>query len=516
MEDSSVKGLALGNLVLSSGLLHNSWSKISELHESRPNQDSSSLGIKTYQEAKYTLVVFDAKSIYSNSSASTLLKSETMNPFPLLFSEKIPSFSVHASAFSLFTSAYESLTELKSKLLELLRSRKPVIITGAALGGSVASLFTLWLLETIDPRLKRPLCITFGSPLIGDASLQQILENSVRNSCFLHVADAAKTCIKSDFFKPFGTYLICFGSECICIQDPEVVTELLLNGVDFYQVDYGKVIRRLDQSVLSMTDSKLIPHEVIKRMIERPEKPKVDLHKKLIDMKISMMYIEWYKKMCKKDKIGYYDGFKTETFFSEFQNVCFINIKNHKINLNDFWKSVVEEVEKKPPSDTSIRKRYILSGNSYRKMMEPLDIAEYYLDGRKEYRNLGRSHHYVMLEKWFIEENRDLSDLLTFDSCFWAEVEESLIVINLLKTTVGMRDRELLTVHLVRFEEYVWGMIIRREVSPEIFWEKSCFMGWWKEYKAIKGSNSPPSDFMEYMNTEMYESYGQPMKERIY
>lgn len=405
------------------------------------------------------------------------------------------------------------------QLLQTLEYEKPVIITGAALGGSVASLFTLWLLETIDPKLKRPLCITFGSPLIGDVSLQQILDNSVRNSCFLHVVDATQTRIKTDFFKPFGTFLICFDSECICIEDPEAVYELL-NGVDSDLVDYGEVLHRLDQSMLSLADSRLIPDDVIERMEERAEAKKLrfDPFKKLNDMKIAMAYLEWYKKECKKVKIGYYDRFKTQHAFpsSEFD----IKIKNHKMELNRYWKSVVEEVEKKPQSDISIlKRRFLFSGNNYRRMIEPLDIAEYYLEGGREYRTEGRSRHYIMLEKWFgmeqIEKerckHRDISDLLTFDSCFWSEVEESLIVINLLNTTVEMRGdaRDVLTRKLARFAEYVWEMIKEREVSPEIFLEKSSFMRWWKEYKKIKGFNSPPSHFTEFMNTGKYKSYGQ-------
>ncbi|CAL9230326.1 unnamed protein product [Arabidopsis halleri] len=271
--------------------------------------------------------------------------------------------------------------------------------------------------------------------------------------------------------------------------------------------------------MLSIADSTFIPEAVIKGMEERAEMKdlRFDMFKKLNDMKISMAYIEWYKKECRKVKIGYYDRFKTQHAFpsSEFD----IKIKNHKLELNRYWKSVVEEVEKKPQSDISIlKRRFIFSGNNYRRMIEPLDIAEYYLEGGKEYRTSGRSRQYVMLEKWFgmelIEKerckNRDLSDLLTFDSCFWAEVEDSLIVINQLNTTVGMSDdaREALTRKLVKFKEYVWEMIRKREVSPEIFLEKSSFMKWWKEYKKIKGYNSTPSYFTEYMNTGNYESYG--------
>ncbi|XP_010492312.1 PREDICTED: senescence-associated carboxylesterase 101-like isoform X1 [Camelina sativa] len=523
MDSSSLKGFELGKLVLRSGLLQSSWSKISHIHESPNSNQDSGLGVKFYKEGKSTFVVFGAPPIRRNRYGLTRLSGSEYenNPFHFLCSEKISSFSVHTPSFELFASAFHrNLRELKSKLLELLKLEKPVIITGAALGGSVASLFTLWLLETIDPKLKRPLCITFGSPLTGDASLQQILENSLRNACFLHVAEAAQTqAIQADLFKPFGTFLICFDSECICFEDPEAVLELLVGDTTDGLVDwrdYGEILDRLDQSL--MTDSSLMIDDVIDRMEERGIRKKLrfDQLKKLNDMKISLMHIEWYKKMSKMNKIGYYDRYKARVVSS-----VDIDLEKRKKELNEFWISMVEEVEKKPQSEKSIlKKRCLFGGNNYRRMIEPLDIAEYYLDGRKDYRTLGRSRHYVMLEKWFEAENietvrckkRDLSDLLTFDSCFWAEVEESLIVTNQLETQVGItsEERAVLTGKLERFEAYVWGMIEKREVSPEIFLEDSSFMKWWTEYKVIKGFNSPPSLFTEFMNTWKYESYGQP------
>lgn len=58
----------------------------------------------------------------------------------------------------------------------------------------------------------------------------------------------------------------------------------------------------------------------------------------------------------------------------------------------------------------------------------------------------------------------------------------------------------------------MWEIIRNREVSPEIFLDKSSFMTWWKLYKAIKGirdgfSSSP--EFTEFMNTGKYKTYGQ-------
>lgn len=105
--------------MVSSGLLHSSWSKISEIHKSPYSNQDSGLGIKIYREAKYTLVVFGAPPICRNTLVdSTILPgTEYENPFPFLCSEKNPSFSVHTPAFKLFTSAYKSLTILKSQVI---------------------------------------------------------------------------------------------------------------------------------------------------------------------------------------------------------------------------------------------------------------------------------------------------------------------------------------------------------------------------------------------------------------
>ncbi|CAN6811154.1 unnamed protein product [Brassica oleracea] len=260
----------------------------------------------------------------------------------------------------------------------------------------------------------------------------------------------------------------------------------------------------------------MIDEDVISRMAERAEKTnqRFDQLKKLNDIKISMIFLEWYKKKSKMEKTGYYDRFKTHVAcpVSPFD----MDIEKRKRELNDYWISLVEEVEKKPQSRKALLKtRSLYSGNNYKRMVEPLDIAEYYLSGRTGYRASGRPRHYDVLEKWFKAEGleparcekRDLSDLLTFDSCFWSEVEEAMLVINTMKTKVVGRD--VLMEKLVRFEEYVWDMIRKREVSPEIFLEGSSFMKWWREYKEIRGFSSSRSDFTEFMNNRMYESYGQ-------
>lgn len=109
-----------------------------------------------------------------------------------------------------------------------------LIITGDALGGSVASLFTLFLLDFLDlTKAKRPLCITFGSPLLGDEDLQNAISQfSTWSSCFLHVVSnhdpLPRMFLNHTAYCPFGTFLFCSESDgCACSGDLATVSKLL-------------------------------------------------------------------------------------------------------------------------------------------------------------------------------------------------------------------------------------------------------------------------------------------------
>ena len=124
-----------------------------------------------------------------------------------------------------------------------------LIITGHSLGGSIASLFTLWMLDSIDlSKTKPPLCITFGSPLIGDIGLHNAINQyPTWNSCFLHVVsnqDPTPRIFIPHNYNPFGTFLICSASGCACFEDPESILQLLnvtashdaqIQGPDLYK-----------------------------------------------------------------------------------------------------------------------------------------------------------------------------------------------------------------------------------------------------------------------------------------
>ncbi|KAF3674152.1 putative vesicle transport protein USE1-like isoform 1 [Capsicum annuum] len=164
-------------------------------------------------------------------------------------------------------------------------SNQPLIVTGHSLGGSVASLFTLWLLDSL-PRygVQQLLCITFGSPLLGNSGFQKsISEHPTWSSCFLHVVsdkDPVPGFLISDHnasaanvttptcYVPFGTYLFCSESGFSCFEEPQSILELLMimrsrcaesENLDNCSqvVDYGHILERLKNKAICMGISQL-------------------------------------------------------------------------------------------------------------------------------------------------------------------------------------------------------------------------------------------------------------------
>lgn len=74
-------------------------------------------------------------------------------------------------------------------MLEILKERKSLVLTGHSLGGAIASLTALWLLSylhSISASLS-VLCITFGSPMLGNKSLSRAILQERWAGNFIHV-----------------------------------------------------------------------------------------------------------------------------------------------------------------------------------------------------------------------------------------------------------------------------------------------------------------------------------------
>ncbi|PKI11129.1 hypothetical protein CRG98_049569, partial [Punica granatum] len=111
----------------------------------------------------------------------------------------------------------------------------------------------------------------------------------------------------------------------------------------------------------------------------------------------------------------------------------------NRIKLGSFWDDVIHMLERNElPHDFHRRAKWINAFLSYRLLVEPLDIAEYYrlgLHHRKgHYLMHGRERRFEISDRWWREREgankqethkRSKFASLTQDSCFWARVEEA-------------------------------------------------------------------------------------------
>ncbi|XP_056176846.1 senescence-associated carboxylesterase 101-like [Syzygium oleosum] len=585
-------GLHLANLAVSSNLLQDSWNDISEL-ERRINQHFllrcvkrvfpqfepatfRSYGnipviIDEFHHLKYNIIAFVTAPVTTGQlqEERDLVSSLDIPEFHFLCSENNSTFHINKAAISLFNSLQNKLSILKEKVVASANSEDsvPYIITGHCLGGSIASLFTLWILNKLDATKRTlPLCITFGSPLLGDSAFQQaISQYSTWNSCFLHVVHK-DDCFPRLFlhppttnpsqYKPFCTFLLCSESGAACFEAPESVMELLTSEIvvgnrESQSVDYKNVIGCLEQRLIHYDCSRLngqeadsykagvlvglksiqqqnevsdaLIEDIVKheRGVIRRQREAFDPAKKLDEMKVYLAFLEWYMKVCKANGQGpgYYDSFKNARERRD------NGVDKYKTILTDYWERVVTEADKKPQVwGTPLRNRWLFGGTNYRRIVEPLDIAEYYKRGRKDYLNRGRSEHYKLLQKWLEDHPKEKSkeqagpsnsklknieSSVTEDSCFWAHVEEAIRSCRLLESGGSSNSSE--RAKLIEFEKYVMGLIKECKVSPDIFLEKSSYMQWWREYVEILKrpmmGDSQNSPLVAFMGDEPYKNY---------
>jgi len=96
--------------------------------------------------------------------------------------------SVHQGALTQFLHIWNSSRVQEEARLEYERG-KTVVFTGHSMGGAIASLATLWMLDKqLQPgKPKSVFCITFGFPLIGDEILSRAVRRKGWADQFCHV-----------------------------------------------------------------------------------------------------------------------------------------------------------------------------------------------------------------------------------------------------------------------------------------------------------------------------------------
>ena len=260
--------------------------------------------------------------------------------------------------------------------------------------------------------------------------------------------------------------------------------------------------------LITNTEKQEMKLVILKRLVYDPSK-------ELNDMKVRMAFLEWYKKVSKDNKTGYYDNYKNPSRTSDF------DITMHMKALTCYWEKVVDEAKKRPQTvSATLCTRWLFAGSNYQRMIEPLFIAKYYKEpSRRDYINLERPKHFKSLEQRLKEtakpasvpndmKKKNVASILTEDPLFWAYVEEALISCQILRRRESsVEEKESAKHNLIKFENYVYSLMKNYSVSPEIFLPQSSFIKWWREYKEIMGTSysSLLTDLMK--NDKNYKAY---------
>lgn len=177
--------------------------------------------------------------------------------------------------------------------------------------------------------------------------------------------------------------------------------------------------------------------------------------------------IQEYKMSCEIRKIGYYDAFKIQKDITDF------NADIKRLELAGMWDEIVEMIKRyELPDGFEGRKEWIELGTLFRRLVEPLDIANYYRRLLNEdtgpYMVKARPKRYRFTQKWREHVER-MPTGWSSETTFWAEVEE-----------LTFKPYDLVKGKVLKLEEQVFTWVQKGWMGKDVFLSESTFTKWWK------------------------------------
>ncbi|KAJ0615125.1 putative carboxylesterase [Helianthus annuus] len=344
------------------------------------------------------------------------------------------------------------LQTLQAEVEKAIKKAKPIIFTGHSSGGPVAILAAVWYLEKYTRSSGDPfLQILFYCCQPGDES---------------EVKDATSRSLYMDYNKELEDSLLGMQDVVYLDDDDDDDTEIPLSANTNASGDTASINAALKDLGLS-TRARLCL-----RAAQAFEKKKLE-YQKTIDSKIPMIIkmhdvIADYQKACNDRKIGYYDAFKIQKGTPDFN----ANVK--RLELAGIWDEIVEMLKRyELPDGFESRPEWVELGTKFRKLVEPLDIANYYRHSKDEdtgtyLRDGGRPKRYKYTQRWHEHAHR-LNEGSSSETIFWAKVEELRR-----KPFAEVKDQ------IVGLEKQVREWVQTEELNNDVFLEKSTFVEWWK------------------------------------
>ena len=184
----------------------------------------------------------------------------------------------------------------------------------------------------------------------------------------------------------------------------------------------------------------------------------------------TMRELEDYREVSRIQGVGYYDAFKLQKDTKDFQ----ANVK--RLVLAGVWDEIIEMLKRyELPDEFEGNEDWIRMGTEFRRLVEPLDISNYYRHLKNEdtgpYMEKGRPKRYRYTQRW-LEHYMRLKKGESSESCFWAETEELLS-----KTNKGGFDEDFKR-KVVKLEEDLCKWLDKNEIK-DVLLAETTFMKWW-------------------------------------
>ncbi|KAK9217204.1 hypothetical protein WN943_005829 [Citrus x changshan-huyou] len=504
------------------------------------------------------------------------------------------------------------LPQLQNEVGKAVAERKQIVFTGHSSAGPIAVLMTVWFLENLekfiksDPSTSRmpPICVTFGSPLVGDFIFNHALRRESWSHYFIHfvmrydivprvllaplssiepelkiilhflnpkhttpmpepteeasalyvtvmrnassvashaachlmgntnkLSDTLLSFVELSPYRPFGTYVFCTGDrELVVVKNPDTVLQILFyssqlsSEVEGPEIALRSVKDHLNyQSELQNLETKGVAHLdnlqglplssnvgaaglglvlnnlglstrarlclcAAGELEEQKWRNQEKINKKKIDIERGLLALEGYKTRCEAGRVSYYDAFKLSKDTDDFN----ANVK--RLELAGIFDEIKEMLKRyELPDEFEGHREWIDIGTRYRRIAEPLDIANYYRHLKNEdtgpYLIKGRPKRYRYTQRW-LEYALKISAGSSGESCFWAEVEELCL------RTINMGLFEDVKAHILSLEKQVDKWVQDRELGDDIFFEDSTFVKWWKTLPQLHRSGSCIAKFI--------------------
>ena len=186
-----------------------------------------------------------------------------------------------------------------------------------------------------------------------------------------------------------------------------------------------------------------------------------------------MKSLQEYQLSCRHQGLGCYDAFKIHKSDKDFE----ANVK--RLELAGIWDEIIEMLKNYDlPDAFEGEKEWIDLGTEYRRLVEPIDIANYYRhlknNDTEGYMIKGRPKRYRFTQRWLEHAQRLLAGSRG-ESCFWAYVEELRIKTSSKEGFAPFKDKVL------QLEEQAKKWINDEVLDKDVLMENSTFMVWWKK-----------------------------------